>query len=96
MQDYILRFDISMDNPVEMDLFNSVTHLSHRESYIFFCHWGLLFKLVIQLSASSYLHDQVDSRFIIEKTVQFNYMGVVQKHLNLQLSYELFSYLLID
>jgi hypothetical protein len=50
---------------------------------------------MIELAACSYLEDDVDVSCIIEAAIHFDDVGMIEKHLNFNLSNELVCYLLL-
>lgn len=81
----VLGFQIPMDNMVFMDVVDALANLpDYHFSQVLF-HWLVLFKKIIQLAWPTKLQNQVDMSGVSEKRIQFNNIGMVEKHLNLYL-----------
>ncbi len=95
MQHNILRLDVPVNDTQRMNLVHSVADLFHQE-----CHFCLrellgLFQEMVQLSSCTHFQNYVNVLVVIEVTVQFDDVGVVQKHLDLQFADELLGDLLL-
>jgi len=72
MKDYVLRFDITMNNLERMDLIDSLAHLLHDGSSLSLGHWLWFSQLVVQLPSSANFQNYVDVSSVIKKPVHFD------------------------
>jgi len=89
VEDYILRLDISMYNPIRMYLINCLTDLFHDEGYPSLIQGLGFLQLMVQLPSCSHLEDDIDVDTIVEAAIHLDYVGMVQKDLDLYLTNEL-------
>ena len=78
-----------MYNSQRMNFVDSITNLIHNK-----CNSSLrkrlrFFKLVVELSSSSHLQNNINVGNVIETTIHLDYVWMVQIHLNFDFSYEL-------
>ena len=78
-----------------MNLVNRFTDLLDASGDFLLRHRLTAFKLVVKLAACSYLQNNVNASLVIKIAVHFDDVGMVEKHLNLELSDELLNDLLI-
>jgi hypothetical protein len=69
--------------------------LLHNEGYPRFCKGLRFLELVIELSSSADLENDIDIKSVVEAAIQFNDIGMVEEHLDLNLPNELISDLLL-
>lgn len=93
MKNNILRLNISVNNSQTMYVVYSIADLFHQKYHFGFLQRLRLFQIMVQLSSCTHFEDNVYVIVIIEITVHFDNIRVVEKHLNLEFSDELFSYL---
>ena len=95
MHDYILRFDVPVNNPISMQLLHSRTNLLHVTSRLDLSHRLTSLQLLIQLAIQSHLQHNVYVIFVVETSIHFDNVWMTQEHLNLHLADELIHYLLL-
>lgn len=95
MQDNILWFDVSVDDFEGVNLINSLADLFDIAGYLLLWHRLVFFELVIELSTCSDFQDDVNIGLIIEVSVHFNYVRMVEIHLYFKLSDKLLDNLLL-
>lgn len=88
-QDYILKFDISMNNLMFMHVADSFQHLSCNNRSSLFRQRFMSLKQLKQMPVFSQLQQQVNVRFVTEKGVEFDQVGVGQERLDFDLADEL-------
>ena len=91
----ILRFDISVYDPKGMYFIDSLADLPHDECDPSLGERLWFFELVVELPSCAYLKDDVDVEFVMEAAVHLDYVGVVEKHLDFDLSCKLVGYFLL-
>lgn len=77
MQDYVLWFDVSVDDSEGVDFVDCVADLFHEEGDLGLGLGLGLLEVVVQLAACAYLEDDVDVLVIVEVTVHFDNVRVV-------------------
>jgi len=75
-----------------VDLVYSLTDLTHDEGDSRLREGLWLLKLVVELSPSAHLQNNVYIRSIVEAAIHFDDVGVVEEHLDLDLADELVGY----
>ena len=85
-----------MNDPQRVDFIDSIAHLLHYIGNSRLSHRLCLTQLVVQLPSRSDLQNDVDVSSIVKKAVHFDYVRMVQIVLDLQFSYELVNYILLD
>ena len=83
-----------MDNPQRVYLIDRLTHLLHNKGNPSLRQRLRFLQLMVQLPSGAHLQDDVYIGRIIEATIHLDDVGVVEEHLDLDLSDELLSYLL--
>lgn len=96
MQNDVLRLQISMYNSTTMKFINGCTNLLHKGSSLNLRQWLTSFEVLEQLPSHCNLQNDVDVLLVFEKAVHFDYVWVVQKHLDFYLADELLYDLLFD
>ena len=95
MHNYILRFDVPMNNPISMQLLHSRTNLLHVTCRLDLSHRLTSLQLLIQLTVQSHLQHNVDMILVVETSIHLDYVWMTQEHLDLHLADELIHYLLL-
>lgn len=95
MKDDVFWFDIAMDDSQRVDFVDSFTDLLDNRCNFCLCHWFGSLELMEELSSCSDFQNDVDMGFIIEISVHFDDVRVVEVHLDLQLSDELLDDVLV-
>ena len=91
----IFRLDIPMYHPTSMQFLHRRTYLFHQPCHFNLRHRFASFQLLVQLTTHTDLHYDIDVLLVIEKTVHFYDVWMVQKDLDLDLTDELLYYLLL-
>lgn len=84
-----------MNDPKRVDLVDCLANLLHYKCYSWLRERLRLLQLVIELTSSSNLKNNVDISRVVEAAIHFDYIGVIEKHLDLYFSNELIRYLLL-
>ena len=66
MHDDILRFDVSVDDSIWVQLLDSRAYLFHETDGFDFGHGFASFHLLVELSAKGHFEDDVDVLFIVK------------------------------
>lgn len=89
VEDDVLRLDVSVYDPERVDFVDSLADLSHDEGDPGLGQRLSLFELMVKLSSSPDLQDDVDVECIVEAAVHLDDVRVIEVHLDLHLPYEL-------
>lgn len=90
----VLRLDVSVNDTQRVDLIDCVADLLHDEGDARLGQRLCLLELMVELSACAHLQNDVDIGGIVEAAVEFDDIGMIEKHLDLHLSDKLVSDLL--
>ena len=96
MHHNVLRFDISMDNSRDMQLFNSSTNLFHDACCLDFRHGLASFKHLVELSSECKFQNNIDMFFIIKEAIHFDDISMTKVHLYFNFSDELLYQFFFD
>ena len=83
MDDYILWFDITMDDTKWMYFVNCLTYLLYYWCYFILCHRLWSFQLMEELPACSYFENNIDVIFIIKVPIHLDDIWMIKIELNL-------------
>lgn len=95
MQHNILRLNVPVNDTQRMNLVHSIADLFHQECHFCLRYLHRLFQKMVKLPSCPHLQNYVNFLVVIEVTVQFDDVGVVQKHLDLQFADKLLCDLLL-
>ena len=74
---YILRFDISMQNVMILNVANSLGNTSDTRGYLFLVNSLNYFHMCVKRSTLHVLGNNVDILFVIKNVVNFDYIGTI-------------------
>ena len=77
MNDYVLRLDVSVDDPIRMQLPDSCANLLHEVGSFDLRHGLTSLELLVQLPPHSQLKNDVDVLLVVEEPEHFDDVGVV-------------------
>lgn len=89
MDDYILWFDITMNDTKWMYFVNCLTYLLYYWCDFILCHRLWSFQLMKKLSSCSYLENDIDVVFIIKISIHFDDIRMIKIELDFEFPYEL-------
>lgn len=89
MDDYILWFDITMNDTKWMYFVNCLTYLLYYRCDFILCHRLWSFQLMEKLSSCSYLENDIDVVFIIKISIHFDDIRMIKIELDFEFPYEL-------
>lgn len=87
----ILRLDVAMDDPMGVNFVNCLNDLLHDEGCSWFWKGERFFDLVEELTAHSDLEYDINIGGVLKTAVHFDYVRMVEEHLDLHFPEELFS-----
>jgi hypothetical protein len=96
MQHDVLRFEVAVDNAVAVEFINGGADLLHEGSSLDLRQRLATLELLEELPTHSNFKDDIDMLVVFEEPVHFDYVGVVQKHLDLHLPDKLLHDLLLQ
>lgn len=77
MQDYVLGFDVPVDDAVGVDFVDCLTDLLHDKGYPWFREGLWLFQLMIELSSGSHLKDDEYVGGIVKASIELYDVGMI-------------------
>ena len=95
MENYVLWFNIPVDDSVRVEFVDCLTDLAHDGGNFGLRHALMFFELFEELPACPHLKDDVNVDGIIEKAVHSDDIGMIQVCLYFELPNELLGYLLL-
>ena len=97
LEDNILRFDISMDNSLVVDVVQAHTDISHDAPHLGLLYSSPFLQNIKHMAIGAQLHQQIYIQVIGKEPIQGNQVIVFQVWLDFDLSYELiFHVFLLD
>lgn len=89
----IFRFNVSVDDSMFVHVAEAFDNLPGKNgNWVFMKLWFFLHQ-VVKLTVTAEFHQQIHIVIVTEVSVEFDQIGVVKKHLDLNLSYHLVNHL---